>query len=97
MYILGLHGNFGRSDHDGACALIRDNEIIAVAEEERFLRQKHATGLFPYESIRSCLKQAHITIEDVDCLAFPRVTWQNFAERLEAYFSFHNYRYSRND
>jgi carbamoyltransferase len=88
MYILGLHGNFGRSDHDGASALIRDNEIVAVAEEERFLRQKHATGLFPYESVRSCLKQADITIEDVDCLAFPRVTWQNFADRLETYFGF---------
>ncbi len=43
MYILGLHGNFGRSDHDGASALIRDGEIIAVAEEERFLKLKIST------------------------------------------------------
>ncbi|MFP6620880.1 MAG: carbamoyltransferase C-terminal domain-containing protein [Pirellulaceae bacterium] len=88
MYILGLHGNFGRSDHDGASALICDNQVVAVAEEERFLRQKHATGLFPYESVRSCLQQAGITIEDVDYLAFPRVTWGNFSDRLQTYFGY---------
>ena len=88
MYILGIHGNFGRPDHDAAAALLRDSEIVAVAEEERFLRQKHATGLFPDDSIRYCLREAGIGIRDVDLIAFPRVTWQQFDERLRAFFEY---------
>jgi carbamoyltransferase len=88
MYILGIHGNFGRSDHAAAATIIRGSEIVAAAEEERFLRQKHATGLFPDRSIRYCLREADIDIHDVDVIAFPRNTWQHFQERLQAYFEY---------
>lgn len=50
---------------DSAASLIRDGEIIAAAEEERFVREKHYFG-FPYKSIQFCLDQAGITLKDVE-------------------------------
>ncbi len=85
MYILGIHGNFGRSDHDPAVVLIKDNEIVAAAEEERFVRYKHAVGLMPDRAIKFCLNHAKISMKDVDIVAFPRATWSDFAPRFEAY------------
>jgi carbamoyltransferase len=60
MYVLGLT-TMGES----AAALLRDDEIVACAEEERFSRQKHHIG-FPFESVRYCLREAGIGIGDVD-------------------------------
>jgi carbamoyltransferase len=60
MYILGLT-TMGES----SAALIRDGEVIACAEEERFSRQKHHIG-FPYQAAAYCLEQAGIGISDVD-------------------------------
>ena len=60
MYILGINAYHG----DAAAALIKDGEIIAAAEEERFNRIKHCAG-FPAEAIRYCLRTAGVTIEDV--------------------------------
>jgi carbamoyltransferase len=85
MYILGLHGNLGRAEHDPAAVLLRDGQIVAAAEEERFTRYKHAVGLMPDEAIRFCLRQAGITMQDIDQVAFPRATWADFPPRLDAY------------
>ncbi len=84
MNILGIHGNFGR-EHDPAAVLIQDNKIIAAAEEERFVRYKHAIGLMPDRAIQYCLKEAKIKMEDVDVIAFPRSSWTDFDARLKAY------------
>lgn len=54
--------------HDSAAALIVDGEIIAAAAEERFNRQKHSPA-FPIGAIRYCLKEAGITLEEVDEIA----------------------------
>jgi carbamoyltransferase len=59
MYILGLT-TMGES----AAALLRDGEIIAAVEEERFSRQKHHVG-FPFHSVRYCLDEAGIQLKDV--------------------------------
>ncbi|KZM69769.1 carbamoyltransferase [Nocardia terpenica] len=85
MYVLGIHGTFGRADHDAAAVLIHDDRIVAAAEEERFLRYKHAVGLMPDHAIRYVLAEAAITIHDVDVIAFPRATWHDFRPRFEAY------------
>ena len=50
---------------DAAATLIRDGELVAAVEEERFSRRKHHTG-FPYQSLRFCLEEGGIGIEDVD-------------------------------
>jgi carbamoyltransferase len=60
MNILGL-----TTLGDSAAALIRDGELIAAAEEERFSRKKHHSG-FPYRAIQFCLDQAGIELKDVE-------------------------------
>jgi len=60
MYILGL-----TTMGDAAACLIRDGEIIAAAEEERFSRVKHHIG-FPFNAVRYVLSEAGITLSDVD-------------------------------
>ncbi len=59
MYILGL-----TTMGDSAASLIKDGEIIAAGEEERFSRTKHHFG-FPYKSIQYCLDEAGITLKDI--------------------------------
>jgi carbamoyltransferase len=85
MYVLGLHGNLGKAEHDPAAVLLRDGQIVAAAEEERFVRYKHAIGLMPDAAIRFCLRHAGITMREVDHVAFPRATWSDFPPRLNAY------------
>lgn len=60
MYILGL-----TTLGDSAAAIIKDGQLIASVEEERFSRKKHHAG-FPYHSIEFCLKQAGITLAEVE-------------------------------
>ncbi|MEV6928107.1 carbamoyltransferase C-terminal domain-containing protein [Dactylosporangium sp. NPDC051485] len=88
MYILGIHGNLGKAEHDPAAVLLRDGDIVAAAEEERFVRFKHAIGLMPDAAIRFCLQQAKISMREVDVVAFPRATWADFPPRLEAYLRY---------
>jgi len=88
VYILGIHGNFGRAEHDGAAVLIKDNNIIAAVEEERFIRYKHSVGLMPDLAIEYCLSSANITMKDVDFIAFPRKTWKDFNTRFKSYLSY---------
>lgn len=65
MYILGISCYY----HDSAAALLKDGELIAAAEEERFSRIKHDFG-FPYHAIAFCLEQAGIQGEDLDYVVF---------------------------
>jgi len=88
MYILGISGGFRIGNMDAAACLIRDNCIIAAAEEERFIRVKHAPGVIPLNAIRYCLSKAGISIRDVDCLAFAGSTYPVIKERLKRYFIF---------
>ncbi len=68
MIVLGLSGALG---HDASAAILIDGKIIAAAEEERFIRDKHAKNKFPYEAAKFCLEQAGIKPEQVDIVAFP--------------------------
>src|SRR5437016_8135092 len=67
MLILGINAYHG----DAAAAIIRDGQLIAAAEEERFNRYKHCAG-FPKESVRYCLKAAGVSIEDVEHIGISR-------------------------
>ena len=55
--------------HDSACCLLRDGALVCAAEEERFSRVKHDSGL-PWRAFQFCLQQGGITVADVDCVAF---------------------------
>lgn len=67
MIVLGLNAYHG----DSAAALIKDGKLIAAAEEERFRRIKHWSGM-PSESIRWCLQDAGLKLSDVDHIAINR-------------------------
>ena len=62
MYILGIHGNV----HDSSACLLENGKIVAAAEEERFVRIKHADGYPPSFASRYCLNHAGIQLEDID-------------------------------
>lgn len=68
MIILGISGAVF---HDASAALFIDGKLVAAAEEERFVRDKHAKGRFPVEAARFCLEQAGISPDEVDIVAMP--------------------------
>lgn len=68
VIILGLSGAL---NHDPSAALLIDGEIVAAAEEERFIRDKHARNRMPIEAARYCLREAGISARQVDLVAFP--------------------------
>lgn len=82
MYILGISAYY----HDSAACLIMDEEIIAAAQEERFTRKKQDAG-FPKESINYCLKQAGITINDLEFIVFYDKPFLKFERLLETYLN----------
>jgi carbamoyltransferase len=83
MYILGISAFY----HDSAACIIKDGEIIAAAQEERFSRQKHDSS-FPCKAILFCLKYAQINAEDVDNVVFYEKPFMKFERLLETYLAF---------
>ena len=67
--ILGIHGCVGTEGHDASAALVRDGEVIAAVEQERFSRRKHAVGESPVDAAKFCLEHAGISLSQVDALA----------------------------
>ena len=77
MYILGINAY-----HGGASAcLIRDGELVAAAEEERFKRVKYWAG-FPVGAIRYCLGEAGITAYDLDHIGISRDPSANLYKKV---------------
>src|SRR5437588_12702423 len=67
MLILGVNALHA----DASAALFADGELLAAAEEERFTRVKHASGL-PVQALKWVLKEAEVSPSQVDHVAFPR-------------------------
>ncbi len=65
MYILGISCYY----HDSAAALLKDGDLVAAVEEERFSRKKHDYG-YPAQSIQFCLESAGIEAADLDYVVF---------------------------
>lgn len=80
MIILGI--NF--YGHDAAAAIIRDGIMLAAVEEERFSRKKH-DGSIPVNAVKYCLKEAGITINDVDIVAVGHDFERLFKEKYLGY------------
>ena len=81
--ILGISAFY----HDSAAALIRDGEIIAAAQEERFSREKHDSS-FPSRAIQSCLEQGGITVGELDYIGFYEKPLVKFDRLLETCLQF---------
>ncbi|AGF79005.1 putative carbamoyl transferase, NodU family [Desulfocapsa sulfexigens DSM 10523] len=82
MNILGISAYY----HDSAAVLIRDGQIIAAAQEERFTRIKHDHD-FPHNAIRYCLAEAGIEGEQLDAVTFYDKPILKFVRIMETYFS----------
>ncbi|MGI6457698.1 MAG: carbamoyltransferase [bacterium] len=82
MYILGISAFY----HDSAACLVRDGEIVAAAQEERFTRKKHDAG-FPSHAIEACLKTGGISRDEVDYIAFYDKPFVKFERILETYLA----------
>ncbi len=83
MYILGISAFY----HDSAACLIKDGEIIAAAQEERFSRKKHDSS-FPYFAIQYCLKESQIDAEKINNVVFYEKPFMKFERLLETYLAF---------
>ncbi|MFA5118941.1 MAG: carbamoyltransferase [Candidatus Omnitrophota bacterium] len=83
MNILGISAFY----HDSAACLVRDGEVIAAAQEERFTRKKHDAG-FPLNAIHYCLEQAGTTIEGIDFVVFYEKPFIKFERILETALSY---------
>jgi len=65
MNILGISCFY----HDSGACLLRDGEIIAAAQEERFNRKKNSPA-FPLQAVNYCLQEGNITSNDLDYVVF---------------------------
>jgi len=82
MHILGLSGFY----HDSAAAIVRDGEIVAAAQEERFTRKKHDPG-FPSGAAEYCLHEAGIDAGGLDYVVFYDKPFVKFERLLLTYLS----------
>jgi len=76
-YILGLNAYHG----DSSACILKDGIVIAATEEERFRRIKHWAG-FPTQAIEFCLKEAGISIQEVDFITISRDPSANIHKKI---------------
>jgi carbamoyltransferase len=82
MDILGVSAFY----HDSAACLVRDGEIVAAAQEERFTRKKH-DARFPRNAVRYCLREGGIALGDLRYVAFYDKPLVKFERLLETYLA----------
>lgn len=83
MYNLGISAYY----HDSAACILKDEEIIAAAQEERFSRIKNDPS-FPEKSIEYCLKEAGVKLHEVNYITFYEKPFLKFERLLETYLSY---------
>lgn len=83
MLILGISAYF----HDSAAALLQDGVIVAAAQEERFSRVKH-DARFPAQALRYCLREAGVSLHEVDHVVFFEKPFLKFERLLETYLAY---------
>ncbi len=79
-YILGISCFY----HDSAAALLKEGEIVAAAQEERFSRKKHDSG-FPINAIKYCLESQNINLKDIQSIVYYEKPLLTFERLLETY------------
>ena len=93
MNILGMYGGVTLGQHDPSAALICDEKLVAVCEEERFVRIKSPRGRLPVESIGACLREANLKMSDIDLVVNPGETFYDMPDRIRLYLN-HYFGYS---
>src|SRR5438874_11622264 len=77
MNILGINAYHGNA----SAAIVCDGRLVAAVEEERFNRVKYAAG-FPVQAIRYCLREAGLTLAEIDHVAVPRNPYARLATKI---------------
>ncbi|HDY86193.1 MAG TPA: carbamoyltransferase [Methylophaga aminisulfidivorans] len=67
--------------HDSACCVIKNGEVLAAVQEERFSRVKNDKS-FPKESLRYCLEYANVSLDEVDCIAYYEDAQKKLARQI---------------
>ena len=80
MFVLGISGLY----HDSAAAVLRDGEIVAAAQEERFTRRKHDPR-FPISAIQWCLEAAEVPVDGLSSIAYYDKPLSTFSRILRTY------------
>src|SRR5258708_1108005 len=83
VHVLGISAFY----HDSAACLVRNGQIVAAAQEERFTRRRHDPG-FPRNAVNYCLNEAGIQPSEVSSVAFYDKPWIKFERLLETYLAF---------
>jgi carbamoyltransferase len=83
VHILGISAFY----HDSAACLVRDGEIVAAAQEERFTRKKHDPS-FPSRAVSFCLREGAIGPQELDYVAFYEKPFLKFERLLQTYLAF---------
>jgi carbamoyltransferase len=83
MNILGISAFY----HDSAAALVRDGEIVAAAQEERFTRKKHDSQ-FPSNAVENCLRTGGLTTNQLDYVVFYEKPLLKFERLLETHLGY---------
>src|SRR6185436_18247382 len=73
--------------HDSAACLVRDGQILAAAQEERFTRKKHDAA-FPKHAVEYCLREGGIKLSDLDFVAFYEKPFLKFDRILHSYLAY---------
>ena len=77
IYLLGVTCNI----HESSAALVKDGQLVAAAEEERFTRTKHDSR-FPAQAIAYCLREAGISMRELSYAGFYWQPWKGVVKRL---------------
>jgi len=85
MIVLGLHGGVTIGQHEPSATLLINGQVVAICEEERYLRIKSCYGYLPLYSIKACLDIANIPFSAIDLVVTPGVTYGDFGERIKLY------------
>ena len=85
-FVLGISAFY----HDSAAAILLDGKIFAAAQEERFTRIKHDSN-YPFNAIQFVLKEANISLNDVEKIIFFEKPFLKFERLLETYVAFAPY------
>jgi carbamoyltransferase len=83
LLILGISAFY----HDSAACLLRNGEVVAAIQEERFSRIKHDAS-FPAKAVQACLDIADVSISDVDCISYYEKSSLKFDRLLKTYLMY---------
>ncbi len=81
--ILGISAFY----HDSAACILKNGEIIAAAQEERFTRKKHDHS-YPFNAVEFVLKYSNLKLNEIDQIVFFEKPFLKFERLLETYVAF---------